>query len=363
MGQAALAIRNAHLLAASERRRDDIARLYNELSKAHDELRVLFEASKAVASTLDLSALLETLISVTCRTFHNERSALLLVDQDTGDLVVEAAHGYPEPLHGVRLPAGSGISGWVARSGSPLVVDDVLQDPRYVAVDDRTRSELAVPLIAEGKVIGVLNVESARRAAFGPQDVNLLTTLASYAVIAIQNARLYEKTRRMAITDGLTELYNHRYLHDALDRMVERARRDGEPLSLVMLEIDRFKHFNDSYGHRSGDDVLRTIAMLLRRGSRPGDIVARYGGDEFMVVLPGAGQLAAHEIAERLRRAVESYPLLAGSGDITTVTLSIGVATFPGDGAGVDALVEAVDRAQYAAKRSGGNQVCLVKSA
>jgi diguanylate cyclase (GGDEF)-like protein len=333
------------------------ASLYEELRKAHDELQVLYEAARSVSGTLDLHTVLDSLVSVTCRAFGYDNGALLMVDAGSGDLTVDACYGHRESIVGMRLPPGVGITGWVARTGTPLVVDDVLQDSRYYRFDDRTRSELAVPLIIEGKVLGVFNVESTRLATFGPRDLHMLTTLASYAVIAIQNAHLFEHAQRLAITDGLTELYNHRYLYEALDRVLERAKRDAQPLSLIMLEIDNFKRFNDTYGHQSGDEVLRTVAVLLRRGSRPSDVVARYGGDEFMVVLPNAGKSSAQETAERLRRAVEAYPLVLGDDVIASITLSVGVATYPTDGQTVDALVEAVDRAQYIAKRSGGNKV------
>jgi diguanylate cyclase (GGDEF)-like protein len=333
------------------------ASFYEEQRREHDELQVLYEAAKAVSGTLDLRTLLDSLMSVTCRAFGYENGTLFMVDPQSGDLTVEAAYGYRESVMGARLPAGAGIVGWVARTGAPLIVDDVSTDPRYRQMDDRTRSELAVPLIAEGKVLAVFNVESARLGAFGSRDMRLLTTLASYAVVAIQNAHLYEQAQRLAITDGLTELYNHRYLHEALERILERARRDAQPLGLIMLEIDHFKRYNDTYGHQCGDEALRTVAGLLRRGSRPSDIVARYGGDEFMVVLPGAGKAAVQETAERLRRTVEAYPLILGGEVITTITLSVGVAAYPQDGRTVDALVEAVDRAQYIAKRSGGNKV------
>lgn len=342
-GQLSIAVRNASL--------------FEDLRRTHDELQVLFEAAKAVSGTLDLRTVLDSLVSVACRAFGYENGALLMVDAATGELVVEAAYGYERPLVGVRVAVGTGISGWVARTGSPLMVDDVSADPRYYQADDRTRSEMAVPLIAEGKVLGVFNIESTRLAAFGPRDLHLLGTLASYAVVAIQNARLYEQAQRLAITDGLTELYNHRYFYEALERLLERARRDAQPLAIIMAEIDRFKHHNDTYGHKSGDEVLRTIAGLLRRGSRPSDVVARYGGDEFMVVLPGASGAAAYETAERLRRTVETYPLLANGDIITSITMSVGVAAFPQDGTTAGALVEAVDRAQYLAKRSGGNKV------
>ncbi|MDR7418927.1 MAG: GAF domain-containing protein [Armatimonadota bacterium] len=335
---------------------------YGEQRRAHDELQVLYEAARAVSGTLDLRTVLDSMVSVTCRAFGYDNGAIMMVDAESGDLVVEAGYGLKGTVVGRRLPAGAGISGAVARSGTPALVDAVRADTRDHRLGDRTQSELAVPLIAEGKVLGVFNVESARLAAFGARDLRLLTTLASYAVVAIQNARLYETAQRLAITDGLTELFNHRYLHESLGRVLERARRDDQPVGLIMLEIDHFKRYNDTYGHQSGDEALRTVAGLLRRGSRPSDIVARYGGDEFMVILPGVSKAATHETAERLRRTVEAYPLILGNEVITTVTLSVGVASFPHDGATVDALVEAVDRAQYLAKRSGGNTVHVAQS-
>lgn len=333
------------------------AKFYEEQRRAHEELQVLYEVARAVSGTLDLRTILDSMVAVTCRVFGYDSGAILMVEPDTGNVIVEAAYGYPDGIVGKRLPGGVGIAGWVARTGTPLVVDDVRTDPRYYRVDDRTQSELAVPLIAEGKVLGIFNVESTRLAAFAARDLRLLTALASYVVVAIQNARLYETAQRMAVTDGLTELYNHRYLYESLGRVIERARREDQPVGLIMLEIDHFKQYNDTYGHQSGDETLRSVAGLLRRGSRPSDIVARYGGDEFMVVLPGAGKAAAQETAERLRRAVESYPLILADEVITTVTLSVGVAAFPQDGDTVDALVEVVDRAQYTAKLAGGNKV------
>lgn len=339
------------------------AALYEEQRRSHEEMQVLYEIAKAVSGTLDLRTVLDSLVAVICRAFGYENSAVVIADPETGEMTVEAAYGYQRPVVGTRIPAGSGIVGWVARTGAPLIVDDVLKDSRYFQADERIRSEMAVPLITEGKVIGALNVESARLAAFGPRDLRLLTTLASYAVVAIQNARLYEHARRLAITDGLTELYNHRHLHETLERVLERARREGQPVGIIMLEVDQFKRYNDSYDHKSGDEALRTVAGILRRGSRPSDIVARYGGDEFMVVLPGASKASSHETGERLRRAVEAYPLVLAGEVITAVTLSVGVAAFPHDGSTVDMLIDAVDRAQYIAKRSGGNRVHVAHTA
>src|SRR3989449_789111 len=330
---------------------------FEEAQRSRDEITILYEAAKTISSSLELDSVLNNLVQVTCQAFTYEQGGILLADERSGDLVVEATYGYSPATRGYRIPAGKGITGSVQRTGKPEIVSDVRRDPRYIGITERVVAEIAVPLISEGRVIGVFNLESTRRGAFGQRDLHILTALAGYATIAIENARLFEKTKRLAITDGLTELFNHRYLHEALERTLERCRRDEQPLAVIMLEIDSFKRYNDTYGHQRGDDVLRIVADVLRKGSRASDIVARYGGDEFMIVLPNSSKDTSSEIAERLRRAVEAYPFLLGESIVTSVTLSVGVAAFPDDGDTVDALVDAVDRAQYTAKRSGGNKV------
>jgi diguanylate cyclase (GGDEF)-like protein len=333
------------------------ATLYEDVQRTRDELSVLYEAAKAISSSLEMEAVLETLVHVICRAFGYEYGAILLVDERAGELVIEATHGYPPGTRGYRVSSGKGITGWVQRTGKPELIADVRVDPRYIPVSPQAVAEIAVPLIREGRVIGVFNVESTRPGALGERDVNILTALAGYATIAIQNARLFAQTEHLATTDGLTGLFNHRHLHQAMERMLEHCHREERPLALIMLEIDNFKRYNDTYGHQRGDEVLRIVAEMLRKGSRATDIVARYGGDEFMIVLPDTRKDTAGEVGERLRRAIEAYPFRLGENIVTNVTLSVGIAASPDDGETVDALVDAVDRAQYSAKRTGGNKV------
>jgi diguanylate cyclase (GGDEF)-like protein len=333
------------------------ATLYDEAKRTRDELSVLYDAAKAISSSLEMESVLEMLVQVPCRAFGYEYGAILLVDEHTGDLVIEATHGYSPSTRGYRVASGKGITGWVLRMGKAEFVRDVREDARYIDVNRDVVAEIAVPLIREGRVIGVFNIESTRPGALGERDVSILTALAGYATIAIQNARLFAQTEHLATTDGLTGLFNHRHLHQAMERMLERCRREERPLALIMLEIDNFKRYNDTYGHQRGDEVLRIVAEMLRKGSRATDIVARYGGDEFMIVLPDTGKDTAGDVGERLRRAIEAYPFRLGENIVTNVTLSVGIAASPDDGDTVDALVDAVDRAQYSAKRSGGNKV------
>jgi len=336
------------------------AQLYEEVKLSRDELEALHEATKVIGTSLELREVLNTIVSTICRAFHYDLGAILLVDESAGELVLEASYGYGREVTGYRQAIGRGIVGWVAHTGQPYISEDVLRDPYYVPLEEGTRSEIAVPLILEGRVIGVFNVESRRPRAFGERDLRILTALASYATIAIENARLYEETKRLAITDGLTGLYNHRFLHESFERELEQARRYRLPLSLILVEVDRFKTFNDTYGHLCGDEILKTVAGLLRRNSRSADIVARYGGDEFVLLLPHTSKRDAQEIAERIRRSIAHYPIPIRE-RFVTATVSIGVAAFPEDGRTAEVLVEAADKAMYVAKRMGGNRVAVAQ--
>jgi diguanylate cyclase (GGDEF)-like protein len=332
------------------------AALFAEVQKGRDELQALHESAQALGASLELSTVLEALVSIPVRRFRCDRSAILLTNA-SGDLVVRAALGDPAYV-GRRVSKGEGAEGRAAQEARPVLVRGPRSRPDGSAAADEGAT-LAVPLVREDRVIGVFSVGTTRPGALSERDERILTTLAGYAAVAIENAQLYEETRRLAVSDGLTDLLNHRAFREALAREMHLARQNSHPLSLIMIEVDKFKKYNDSYGHLRGDDVLRLVARVLEKEHRGvSDIVARYGGDEFILALPNTPKTAAAAMAERIRRAVETSPLIV-DGKVTSVTLSLGVAAYPEDGDDADDLVDSADRRMYAAKESGGNSVAM----
>jgi two-component system cell cycle response regulator len=259
----------------------------------------------------------------------------------------------------MTLGKNEGIGGLVLATGQPQLVRDVLNDPHNIPMVEEGevfRTLLSIPLTVAGQTFGVLNVFRLAPDAISADEMRMLLVVASQAAFAIQNAILYGHMSYQAITDGLTELYNHHYFHDYLGGALEEARRQGRSLSVLMVDIDLFKSFNDRYGHKTGDYVLHRVAQTIKATVRKGDLVARYGGEEFAIVLEGANTQAALEVAERIRKAVEEEHFLY-DGRILHVTVTVGVATYPNDASSMDALISRADQSMYAAKDAGRNRV------
>ncbi len=217
---------------------------------------------------------------------------------------------------------------------------------------------VAVPMCLAGEIVGVLVIHMRTPRALERSEVRVLQTLANQAVIAIENAAAYERTKQLATTDSLTGVANHRELDAYLDRELQRAKKAQEPFALLICDLDHFKDINDSVGHPAGDAVLRHLSrQILVPAVRPKDLVARYGGDEFVLVLRGADSRAALMVAERIRRTVASQAVLLDGKVVSDLSISIGIAVFPKDGDTRDTLVQAADQALYVAKRSGRNRV------
>ncbi|OLD39750.1 MAG: hypothetical protein AUI83_22795, partial [Armatimonadetes bacterium 13_1_40CM_3_65_7] len=341
--QAAIAVQNTRLLEEAGHR-------------AH-QLGLLNRIFTRVATSLSPRDLFDALVEELHTTLGYPLVTIRRID---GGQLRDVAHrGYTGLQE--TSPISVGIIGRVARTGQAAFVTDISRDPDYIAWDPRVTQEVCVPIVHQERVVGVICVE-VFEPNLRPDDVNLLTTLAGYAAVALEKAQLYEQTQELATTDGLTGLLNYRAFWQSMERELERSMRYGLPLALIMIEIDKFKRFNDAYGHLRGDEVIRMIARVLQQEHRAQiDIVARYGGDEFMILLPHTQKTTAAEVAERIRRAAEATPLISAV-ELASVTLSLGVACYPEDGKSPDALVEAVDRSMYKAKQQGGNAVAVANT-
>ncbi len=330
-----------------------------ELRNAQQRLAALHTIALSLSSTLETERLMEKILEQLSRLWGYEYGEILLRDEATGELVIEESRGYGAFSRGDRLPK-RGICWEVAETGQPILIGDVTSDPRYIPGVDGARSELAVPLRWEGRILGVLNVESRLPDAFGPADLTLLATVAEHAAAALSNARLHQQTRTLALTDPHTGLYNYRHYQETVADLVRDAQLTGHPFSLIMLDADHFKRINDTYGHPTGDSVLEQVARLLRESCRQGDLCYRYGGEEFAITLPGATNEVAVRVAERIREKVAAHIFVTKSGRRLDfpITVSMGVATYPRDGLTPVDLLLSVDRALYAAKSAGRN--CVV---
>ena len=270
----------------------------------------------------------------------------------------------------MRIPKGQGIAGRVAQLGEPMLVENLEIDPRVLQKNKRhykTRSFLSVPLKIGDRTIGVLNLsDKVSGEVFNEDDLQLIQSFASQAVVVLERNVLYSQTERLkklSITDHLTGLLNRRYFQERLEEEIARSSRHGRPLSLMMLDIDGFKIINDTLGHPVGDKLLKQVSDAIMDSVRTMDIVSRFGGDEFLVLLPETHPDRAAHIAERIRQAVGKIALALDSEapeqDVVT-SVSIGIASYPQNGHTLEKLVEQVDRALYQAKMKGKNRIQIL---
>lgn len=335
-----------------------------ELLQRNQELRLLAEIFKVMGTTLELKDLLQQALAKTVELLRGNRGSIMLIDQESQELRIDVGVNLSLKLvDRLRLRVGEGIAGRVAKTGEAIIVEDVQNSPDFVRVleqEDLACSMMSAPLRVNGVIRGVINIDACGEERFGQADLDFLVLIAAQLSMAMEKAFLYEQVKLQAITDGQTGLYNLRHLRQRLREEFSKAKRQMTPLSFLMVDIDRFKDYNDRYGHPQGDLLLQKVAQLLHDNVREGDIVARYGGEEFAAILPGASRYDAARLAERLRSLAESnLGELDKEGYGHGITLSIGVATFPDNASSAEMLIREADGALYAAKRSGRNKVSV----
>jgi diguanylate cyclase (GGDEF)-like protein/putative nucleotidyltransferase with HDIG domain len=335
------------------------ARLFQREQRRARHLALLNELGRKAAEVLNPQELMSTICPQIRHAFGYDLVRIETRDPKRDDVAVEAEDGHKAKVLGHRFSLGQGFAGIAAESGQPVLANSIEGDERYLALEPEVQSALSLPLKYGAETLGVLSLASFKERSFPAQDVLTLRTLADQLAVALSNARAYQAATEQAITDGLTQLKTHRYFMEALDSEWRRAPRAGHHFSLVMMDLDEFKPVNDRYGHLEGDRVLVAVARLIEARSRQSNVVARYGGDEFAILMPEGNVEQAEILAERLRTAMGADPYLASHG----LTASFGISSFPVHGATPEEILRVADAGMYLAKHQKGNCVRVASTA
>src|SRR5215475_80808 len=322
------------------------------------ELNIFHDVAKALTSSLNLDSILQTIMEKVAEYFRPDTWSLLMVDEAHDELYFAIAVGdKAEALKNVRLKVGEGIAGWVAKHGEARVVPDVRSDPYFASrVDDatkwQTRSVICVPLRSKLRVLGVIQLVNVDMERFKAAELFFLQSLCDYAAIAIENAKWVEKIQELTITDDCTGLYNARHLYKTLETEVYRSARFGYEFSVLFIDLDHFKQVNDTHGHLIGSKLLAEIGYLVKAQLRLIDFASRYGGDEFVVLLPQTGKDQALVVAKRLRDGLRATTFCRDEGLHLNVRASIGLATYPHDARSAHDVIRQADGMMYMVKNS-----------
>ncbi len=337
----------------------------NKLNERVLELYTLYNISRTLSTSLQVSDLFDLIVGLIGEALNVDQYCLMILDTEYQKLQIRASHGMPENIlmHG-EIKVNDGISGRVVTSGKPLLISDVSAETDFFYYHNSgidQGSYLGVPLKnSQDSVIGVLNAHKPVTNGFSSSDYRLFTAVAEHVAIAVTNAMTFEQTQELVRKDELTGLYNRRYFFERFEREVYRSRRYQRTISLLMLDIDHFKEYNDSYGHLRGDQVLIQISRALQKNLREIDVVARYGGEEFLVLLPETNKTNAVIVGEKLRKAIADIDYHADSPKFPPchLTVTTGVATIPDDANDPLLALDIADKALYLGKARGRNQVC-----
>lgn len=338
-----------------------------ETARQAQELHIFHDVAKALTSSLDLDSILQTIMEKMAEYFRPDTWSLLMVDEKKSELYFAIAVGTAaEALKDVRLKVGEGIAGHVAKFGEKLIVPDVRADKRFAKrIDDvtqmETRSVICVPLRSKLRVLGVIQLVNVDMEHFGHEEQFFLQALCDYASIAIENARSVEKIQELTITDDCTGLYNARHLYKTLETEVYRSARFGYEFSVLFIDLDHFKQVNDTHGHLIGSKLLAEIGYLIMAQLRLIDYAFRYGGDEFVVLLPQTGKDSATVVARRLRDSMRSSCYCKEEGLNLNVRASMGLATYPHDAKSPHDIIRQADEMMYMVKNSTRDNIGIAQ--
>jgi diguanylate cyclase (GGDEF)-like protein len=351
--QAAVSINTCRLYARRKREKED-------LDKTLQNLSLLYSIGKAMNYISDLKNLLQYILSQAIEITSAEKGSIMLYNLETDRLNIRVLAGLEDTKSQEKVnnneircrsfKPGEGIAGRVFMTSQPMIVNNIREDDLFIKSETSyVRSIACIPMVVYSDVVGVINVTNKKDGKeFTEEDVEMLKAVADQAAVAVNKAQLWD----MAVTDSLTGLYVRRYFIVKLQEEIHRAERYNKPLSVVMVDLDRFKKINDTYGHDAGDRALKTISQFFQKNIRDIDAIGRYGGEEFVMLIPDADKKAAFCLAERLRKELAKVKLE----DLPPITISLGIATYPSDGTDIEELIKKADAAMYEAKRKGRNR-------
>ena len=334
------------------------ARLFESAQRRAVEAETLRQAASAVNSALEIDAVLDKILEQLENVISNDSSSVFLIEDD--HVRMKAGRGLPNlpELLSRQYSLQNPLFIDIDNHQSPVIIPDAQADPRFERWGDANyiHGWIGLQLRVREERIGYLTIDSRRTNAYNQADADLAQAFADEAAIALENARLFQQVKTLAITDSLTALYNRRYFFDAAQREFERARRYGGNLAIILIDLDHFKGVNDTYGHIAGDHVLVTVASRCKQSLRDIDVAARYGGEEFIFLLPETNLLGGHQLAERLRARIMQEVIDTGSLHIA-VSVSLGVAEIDDTCSDLTVLVQRADQALYATKRTNRGSI------
>ncbi len=331
----------------------------------YDYRQALLSFNSTMGNIINLDELADEMLPTISKALRITQAKLLFKDTSSGDFATQFT--YPkvkgESSDELRFSFDNSIVAWLEKETNPLNLKQIDNIPQLKGLWQAEREKLIIsnlellcPIKSRGKLIGILALgRKQSRSLYSHEDIGLVMSMASQAGIIIENAQLYSQAIAWATTDGLTELYNHRHFHELLEQEINRGSRFGTTFSLIMLDIDLFKDYNDTYGHLAGDEVLRKVGKCIKTTIRSIDAAFRYGGEEFATILPETQLDDAYRVAERIRKTIE----VQASSGVVPITASLGVASWPIDGMIKEEVIARADAALYRAKQTGRNRTCL----